>query len=80
METMYDSAQMEALERIANLNDLTYTKINGEFGNIGIITNGHGLSMATADMIHLLHGRAANYLNFHGASVIEDILYSLDMM
>lgn len=78
--SLHDNQQVEPLERIAGLHDLVYTKINGDEGNIGIITNGHGLSLATADMIHLLHGFAANYLNFSGGSSIEDMLYSLDLM
>ena len=62
------------------MHELQYTKMNDEDGDIGIITNGRGLAQATADLIHVLHGKAANLLSFSSGSAIEDTLYSLDLM
>ena len=55
-------------------------KLNNEEGNIGLITNGVGLSAATIDLLDHLHGKVANYLDLTSASSIEDILYGLDLM
>ena len=74
MQQFADNAQVNNLERIAMLNDLRYEKINGDEGNIGLITNGYGLALATTDLLDQMHGRAANYLDFTGASAIEDVL------
>ncbi len=77
---MIDNAQVSDLERIASFNELRYKKLNDEDGNIGLITNGKGLSMATLDLISQMHGKPANYLDMFGSSSIEDILYALDLM
>ena len=71
---------MNDLERIASLHDLRYKKLNSDEGNIGLITNGFGLSMASSDLLHLMHGKTANYMDLSIASSIEDMLYGLDLM
>ena len=68
------------MERIANLFELRYKKLNGEDGNIGLITNGKGMSMATIDMVNILHGKAANYLDFNISNSIDDSLQALNLM
>ena len=75
-----DNAQVNDLERIASFNELRYKKLNDDDGNIGLITNGKGLSMATLDLISSMHGKPANFLDLYGASSIEDILYALELM
>ena len=55
-------------------------KLNNEEGNIGLITNGKGLSDATIDVLDHLHGKVANNLDLTTASSIEDIMYGLDLM
>lgn len=80
MLSLIDSTQLNHLERIAKIHDLRYMKMNDEDGNIGLITNGFGLSMATCDLIASMHGKAANLLDLFGASVIEDTLQALDLM
>ena len=71
---------MNDLERIASFHDLRYKKMNSDEGNIGLITNGFGLSMATVDLLHMMHGKTANYMDLTIASQIEDIMYGLDLM
>ena len=68
------------LERIASLNDLRYEKINGDEGNIGLITNGYGLSLATTDLLDQMGGKAANYFDLTGGGSIDDILQGFDLM
>lgn len=48
---LIDNTQINKLERIASFNELRYKKLNNEAGNIGLITNGKGLSMATIDIV-----------------------------
>lgn len=77
---LIDNAQINTLERIASFNELRYKKLNNDEGNIGLITNGKGLSQATIDLIDQLHGKPANYLDFTISSSIEDVLQALDLM
>ena len=49
---MIDNAQVNHLERIASFHELRYQKLNELEGNIGLITNGAGLTSATIDLIH----------------------------
>lgn len=77
---MIDNAQVNHLERIASFHELRYKKLNEDEGNIGLITNGSGLSKACIDLIHQLHGKPANQLDFTIASSIEDMLQALDLM
>jgi len=54
--------------------------LNNDEGNIGLITNGHGLSMASIDLLNMMHGKTANTMDLTIASSIEDMLYGLDLM
>lgn len=71
---------MNILERIALLHELRYEKINGDEGNIGLITNGDGLALATSDLLGQKNGKAANYLDLPGGGSIEDVLEALALM
>lgn len=57
---LIDNSQVNRLERIASLHELRYKKVNDSDGNIGVISNGRGLSLATIDLLNLYHGKAAN--------------------
>ncbi len=50
--------------------DLTYVELNGD---IGIIGNGAGLTMATLDTVMLYGGRAGNFLDLGGGASPERI-------
>ena len=56
---------MEAKEK-----DLTYVELDGD---IGIIGNGAGLTMATLDTVMLQGGKAANFLDLGGGATSERI-------
>ena len=52
-------------EMEARAMDLTYVELNGD---VGIIGNGAGLTMATLDTVMLYGGRAANFLDLGGGA------------
>jgi succinyl-CoA synthetase beta subunit len=54
----------------ARKNDLIYVELEG---NIGIIGNGAGLTMATLDTVILHGGKAANFLDLGGGATAERI-------
>lgn len=61
----FSGREMEAKEQ-----DLTYVELDG---NIGIIGNGAGLTMATLDTVMLQGGKAANFLDLGGGATPERI-------
>lgn len=58
-----DATEVDELEREAILNGLNYVRIGGD---IGIIANGAGLAMATMDLVKLMGGEPANFLDTGG--------------
>ncbi len=71
-ERLLESYQSELTEREmkARSKGLTYVELDG---NIGIIGNGAGLTMATLDTVMLYGGRAANFLDLGGGAAPERI-------
>lgn len=61
----FSGREMEAKEQ-----NLTYVELDG---NIGIIGNGAGLTMATLDTVMLQGGKAANFLDLGGGATPERI-------
>ena len=59
------SRELEAREK-----DLTYVELDG---NVGIIGNGAGLTMATLDTVMLHGGKAGNFLDLGGGATPERI-------
>ena len=57
-------------ERIAKGFDVTYHHIGGD---IGIMSNGAGLCMATMDLITQYGGKPANFLDLGGSVIHEQI-------
>ena len=64
-ENEYDPLELEAARR-----DLNYVKLDG---NIGLMVNGAGLSMATMDIIKYYGGEAANFMDVAGAATPERV-------
>ncbi|RJS89373.1 ADP-forming succinate--CoA ligase subunit beta [Candidatus Bathyarchaeota archaeon] len=56
---------------------LAYVKLDGE---IGVIGNGAGLTMATLDMIRLQGGRAADFLDLGGGASSERMSSALSLL
>ena len=57
-------------EAEAKRQNLTYVDLDGD---IGIIGNGAGLTMATLDLVHILGGRPANFLDIGGGAQVKII-------
>ena len=76
---LLDSYHGELTEREmeARSQDLTYVELDG---NIGIIGNGAGLTMATLDTIMLHGGKAANFLDLGGGATLERIRKAVEFV
>jgi len=62
--------ELTSREMEARAMDLTYVELNGD---IGIIGNGAGLTMATLDTVMLYGGRAGNFLDLGGGASPDHI-------
>lgn len=74
-----DLTQMTTSERIATSMDIKYTDYQG--GNIGVVSNSAGYGMATSDALALKGGKAANFSDFGGSAIheqIDTLFYILD--
>merc|ERR1712190_334217 len=63
-----DTSQENAIEVEAKKYDLNYIKLDG---SIACMVNGAGLAMSTMDLLSLLGGSPANFLDVGGASTVE---------
>ncbi len=63
LESLRDATEVDDLEREARLKGLNYVRLSGE---IGIIANGAGLAMTTMDLINIMGGKPANFLDTGG--------------
>ena len=63
--SLRDLTEEEPLETEAHEADLNYIKLDG---NVGCMVNGAGLAMATMDMIKLMGGSPANFLDVGGGA------------
>ncbi|MBC6444510.1 MAG: ADP-forming succinate--CoA ligase subunit beta [Alphaproteobacteria bacterium GM202ARS2] len=70
VEEMRDDDEMDPLELEASRHDLNYVKLHG---NIGLMVNGAGLSMATMDIIKHFGGEAANFMDVAGAATPQRV-------
>ena len=73
---MKDENEYDPLELEAARHDLNYVKLEG---NIGLMVNGAGLSMATMDIIKYYGGEAANFMDVAGAATPERSLLHLNL-
>jgi succinyl-CoA synthetase beta subunit len=70
LEELRDDSESDPLELEAARHDLNYVKLDG---NIGLMVNGAGLSMATMDILKYYGGEAANFLDVAGAATPERV-------
>ena len=70
IEELRDEDEIDSLEKEATRHDLNYVKLDG---NIGLMVNGAGLSMATMDILRHYGGEAANFLDVAGAATPERV-------
>ena len=74
---MRDLKYEDADELEAKQNDLSFVKLEG---NVGCIINGAGLAMATMDIVKLVGGQPANFLDVGGSSNPEKVLNALKII
>jgi len=72
-----DDSQIDSLEQEAAKAGVSYVKMDG---SIGCLVNGAGLAMATMDLIALLGGRAANFLDIGGAADEQRICRAIELL
>jgi succinyl-CoA synthetase beta subunit len=65
-----DTGEEEPLEVEASKHNVTYIKLDG---TIGCMVNGAGLAMATMDLIKLVGGEPANFLDVGGAASTDSV-------
>lgn len=70
LKSLYDPTQISSQEARAKEFDLAYIAMQG---NIGCMVNGAGLAMATMDIIQLLGGSPANFLDVGGGASKEKV-------
>jgi len=63
-----DTSQENQIEVEAKKYDLNYIKLDG---NVACMVNGAGLAMSTMDLLSILGGSPANFLDVGGASTVE---------
>merc|ERR1712151_1163925 len=63
-----DTSQENPVEVEAKKHDLNYIKLDG---NVACMVNGAGLAMSTMDLLSILGGTPANFLDVGGASTVE---------
>jgi len=65
-----DKTQENPLEVAAKEADLNYIKLDG---SIACMVNGAGLAMSTMDLLSLLGGKPANFLDVGGSATVENM-------
>jgi succinyl-CoA synthetase beta subunit len=68
--SLYDPTQGSPQEAAAKMHDLSYIAMHGD---IGCMVNGAGLAMATMDIIQLMGGTPANFLDVGGGATKEKV-------
>jgi succinyl-CoA synthetase beta subunit len=77
LEELRDLDQEAASEREARKYGLSYVKLDG---HIGCMVNGAGLAMATMDVIKLLGGQPANFLDVGGGAAAERVAAAIQII
>ncbi len=75
--SMRDTEEEEGLEIESAKYNLSYIKLDG---NIGCMVNGAGLAMATMDIIKLMGGSPANFLDVGGGASVEKVSKAFEIL
>ena len=75
--SMRDTKEEEGLEIESAKYNLSYIKLDG---NIGCMVNGAGLAMATMDIIKLMGGSPANFLDVGGGASVEKVSKAFEIL
>jgi succinyl-CoA synthetase beta subunit len=77
MAALRDSSQEDPMERRASEHELNYVALDGD---IACMVNGAGLAMATMDLIKLLGGRPANFLDVGGGATSARVTAAFELI
>jgi succinyl-CoA synthetase beta subunit len=74
---MRDVAAADPLEALARERDVTYVKLDGD---VGVLGNGAGLTMATVDVVTFVGGRPANFCDLGGGGDAKGVVDALEVI
>lgn len=77
LSALQDDTQLNPLEREAERTGVSYIKMGG---SIGCLVNGAGLAMATMDIVGLLGGSPANFLDLGGTGDENQIADAFNLL
>merc|ERR1712176_37801 len=72
-----DTSQENPVEVEAKKHDLNYIKLDG---NVACMVNGAGLAMSTMDLLSILGGTPANFLDVGGASTVATMTAAFEII
>ena len=76
-ESFREAFTPDPIEELARRHDLNFIKLDG---SVGIIGNGAGLVMSTLDVVSLVGGKAANFLDVGGGAGADTISNALEVL
>jgi succinyl-CoA synthetase beta subunit len=74
---MRDVDAADPLEALAREKGVTYVRLDGE---VGVLGNGAGLTMATVDVVTFVGGRPADFCDLGGGGDAEGVVDALDVI
>jgi succinyl-CoA synthetase beta subunit len=74
---MRDLDAADPLEALAREKGVTYVKLDGE---VGVLGNGAGLTMATVDVVTFAGGRPANFCDLGGGGDAQGVVDALEVI
>ncbi|MFJ5486711.1 ADP-forming succinate--CoA ligase subunit beta [Hansschlegelia beijingensis] len=77
LASLRDEAEAERLKLSAHRNQLNFVQLDGD---IGIVSNGAGLGLATLDMVHRAGGRPANFMDIRTTARSLDIAHGFALL
>ncbi|HEC88121.1 MAG TPA: ADP-forming succinate--CoA ligase subunit beta [Thermoplasmata archaeon] len=76
-EISYEDAELTSLEREAKEKKISFVKLDGD---IGVIANGAGLTMATLDALNEFNGKGGVFLDLGGTDDPEKVKQAFELM
>ncbi len=77
LASLRDEAEAERMKLSAHRNQLNFVQLDGD---IGIVSNGAGLGLATLDMVHRAGGRPANFMDIRTTARSLDIAHGFALL
>jgi succinyl-CoA synthetase beta subunit len=74
---MRDVDAADPLEALAREKDVTYVKLDGD---VGVLGNGAGLTMATVDVVTFVGGRPADFCDLGGGGDAQGVVEALEVI